>query len=127
MITTQICARLPSTFLDFLSSRLAKYAENSELEREAKIARNRALIEQLDIKNAAALVAPGPATKAKTSAKPKAKPVQPLKRERKVVDDAPRRVSARLRSAMIDPDETPAQKRKREVHFFLPKIALDLR
>jgi hypothetical protein len=34
------------------------------------------------------------------------------------VDDTPRRVSARLRSAMIDPDETPTQKRKREVRSF---------
>lgn len=123
MITTQTCARLPSTFLDFLSSRSAKYAENSELEREAKIARNRALIEQLDIKNVAASVA-GPATKAKASAKPKAKPVQPIKREKRVVDDAPRRVSARLRIAMIDPDETPAQKRKREVRSFYLAVLL---
>jgi hypothetical protein len=94
-------------------------ARNSELEREAKIARNRALIEQLELKNAVASVAPGPATKAKVSAKPKAKPIQPIKREKRIVDDAPRRVSARLRSAMIDPDETPTQKRKREVRSFL--------
>ncbi|KAF8478549.1 WD40 repeat-like protein [Russula ochroleuca] len=91
-----------------------------ELEREAKIARNRALIEQLDLKNAAASVT-GPTTKTKTSAKPKpppkpkAKPVQPIKREKRTVDDTPRRVSARLRkSTTIDPDETPARKRKRE-------------
>ena len=64
---------------------------------------------------------PGPATKAKASAKPKpapkpkAKPVQPIKREKKSVDQTPRRVSARLRRSTIDPNETPARKRKREV------------
>ena len=34
------------------------------------------------------------------------------------MDDAPRRASARLRRAMIDPDETSTQKRKREVRSF---------
>jgi WD repeat-containing protein 76 len=52
----------------------------------------------------------------KPTPKPKAKPVQPIKREKKILNDyIPRRVSARLRRT--DPDETLAQKRKREVRF----------
>lgn len=120
IIAIQTCPRLPSTYLDFLRSGLATWSENSELEREAKIARNRALIEQLDLKNAAASVTPRATPKAKVSAtpkptpKPKAKPVQPIKREKRILDDyTPRRVSARLRRT--DPDETLVQKRKREV------------
>ena len=68
----------------------------------------------------------GPVNKAKVSAKPKpppkpkAKPVQPIKREKRAVDEAPRRVSARLRRSTIDPNETPAQKRKREVRSSYP-------
>lgn len=88
-----------------------------ELEREANIARNRALIEQLQLKSASASVA----EKAKVSAKPKqqqkakAKPVQSIKKEKRSVDKTLRRSSARLRnSSTVDPDETPAQKRKRE-------------
>jgi len=46
--------------------------------------------------------------------KPNAKPVQPAKRKRKE-EEAPRRQSARLRKAVIDPNETPAQRKKREV------------
>lgn len=101
-----------------------KYSRNSELEREAKVARNRALIEQLELKSAAEAVAPGPATKTKVSTKSKAKPVQPIKREKRIVDDAPRRVSARLRRGTTDPDETPIQKRKREVRSFKKNIRL---
>ncbi|KAI9507377.1 WD40 repeat-like protein [Russula earlei] len=90
-----------------------------ELEREAKIARNRALIEQLQLKNASASVR-GAATNAKAPAKskpapkPKAKPVQPIKREKRLVEDTPRRVSERLRRSTIELATTPAQKRKRE-------------
>ncbi|KAI9466345.1 WD40 repeat-like protein [Lactarius psammicola] len=91
-----------------------------ELEREANIARNRALIEQLQLKSASALVTEN----AKVSTKPKPKqqqksksrPVQPIKKEKRIVQEAPRRSSARLRgsASTVDPDETPAQKRKRE-------------
>lgn len=53
--------------------------------------------------------------------KPNAKPVQPAKRKRKdLEEEAPRRQSARLRKAVVNPNETPAERRKREVgslHF----------
>lgn len=79
-----------------------------EIEREANIARNRALLEQLGIKDASVQlgIAPKP--------KPKTKPVQPAKRlKRERVEETPRRQSARLRKEIIDPNETPAQRRKR--------------
>lgn len=83
----------------------------SEREREANIARNRALLEQLELKQAVdSLGFP-----AKAPPKTKAKPVQPTKKVKKEAE-APRRQSARLRSsAAIDPDESPSKKRKREV------------
>ncbi|KAI0306439.1 WD40 repeat-like protein [Multifurca ochricompacta] len=90
-----------------------------ELEREANIARNRALIEQLELKNAAASVTgsvnPKVSAKPKPPQKPRAKPVQPIKREKRILEDTPRRASARLRKSVINlVDETAAQKRKRE-------------
>ncbi|KAI9446323.1 WD40 repeat-like protein [Lactarius indigo] len=78
-----------------------------ELEREANIARNRALIEQLQLKSASASVtekAKVPA-RPKQQQKPKNKPVQPIKKEKRIVQEAPRRTSARLRGST---------KRKRE-------------
>lgn len=45
-----------------------------------------------------------------------AKPVQPAKRKRK--EEVPRRQSARLRKVVVPSNETPAQKKKREVHYF---------
>ncbi|TFK42537.1 WD40-repeat-containing domain protein [Crucibulum laeve] len=82
-----------------------------ELEREANIARNRALLEQLELKQA---VSDLPIPKSKT-AKSKAKPVQPVNRNKREREpEAPRRQSARLRKDTVDPNETPAQKRKRE-------------
>ncbi|KAH7889221.1 WD40-repeat-containing domain protein [Phlebopus sp. FC_14] len=92
-----------------------------ELEREANIARNRALLEQLDLKDAvSSLGVPKPAPK--PAQKPKAKPIQPSakrsKREREAASaaaEAPRRQSARLRKEPeADPNETPAQRRQRE-------------
>lgn len=48
--------------------------------------------------------------------KPVAKPVQPAKRKRKEPEEElPRRQSARLRKTVFDPNETPAQRKKREV------------
>jgi hypothetical protein len=45
-----------------------------------------------------------------------AKPVQPAKRKRKEPEEeAPRRQSARLKKVVVDPNETPEQRRKREV------------
>ncbi|KAI0035101.1 WD40 repeat-like protein [Vararia minispora EC-137] len=85
-----------------------------ELEREANIARNRALLEQLQVKEAvSALGIP-----AKPSPEPKAKPIQPSKKAKakseKEVVEAPRRQSSRLKRAAVDPNESPAKKRKRE-------------
>ncbi|KAG1756714.1 WD40-repeat-containing domain protein [Suillus paluster] len=85
-----------------------------ELEREANIARNRALLEQLDLKDAVTQLGVPP--KPKPAPRTRAKPIQPakkVKREREVVE-APRRQSARLKKEVIDPNETPAQKKQRE-------------
>lgn len=81
-----------------------------EIEREANIARNRALLEQLELTQAVASL-PSKAPKAE----PKAKPVQPSKRSKASKEaEAPRRQSARLRRGAVDPNEAPSQKRKRE-------------
>ncbi|KAJ4487903.1 WD40-repeat-containing domain protein [Lentinula aciculospora] len=81
-----------------------------EREREANIARNRALLEQLELKQAV----DGLGFQKQPSQKAKAKPVQSTKKVKKEAD-APRRQSARLRGAAgIDPNETPLKKRKRE-------------
>lgn len=81
---------------------------HSEAEREANIARNRALIAQLDID----LDIPR-----KPSPKPKAKPAPSTKKRVKRVPApvVPLRQSTRLRKTAPDPNESPAKKRKREV------------
>ncbi|KAL1712101.1 WD40-repeat-containing domain protein [Schizophyllum commune] len=89
-----------------------------ELEREANIARNRALLAALELDNASKDLGfpakPPPDAKKDT---PKAKPVQPRKkRERKEETPVPRRQSTRLRTT-IDPNESPSKKRKREADF----------
>lgn len=85
----------------------------SEQEREANIARNRALLEQLELKDAVATL--GVSVKPKPAPKPKAKPVPATRRvKRELTEEAPRRQSARLRKdLLVDPNETPAQRRKR--------------
>ncbi|KAF8625806.1 hypothetical protein AX15_005193 [Amanita polypyramis BW_CC] len=85
-----------------------------EIEREANIARNRALLEQLELKQAVEdLGLPKP----KPKAKPTAKPVRPTKRKREKFEvEAPRRQSARLRGA-VDPNESPEKKQKREAEL----------
>ncbi|KIM87143.1 hypothetical protein PILCRDRAFT_815601 [Piloderma croceum F 1598] len=86
-----------------------------ELEREANIARNRALLQELELKEAvSSLGIPKPApAKAKSNAKP-VQPAKKVKRERDE-DTGPRRTSARLKTApLIDPNESPGSKRKRE-------------
>ncbi|KAI0065378.1 WD40 repeat-like protein [Artomyces pyxidatus] len=85
-----------------------------ELEREANIARNRLLLEQLEIKSAVEALGFPSKPKPAAQAKSKAKPVQPAKRVKKEAAETPRRTSARLRRAVVDPTETPAKKRKRE-------------
>ncbi|KAI6128280.1 WD40-repeat-containing domain protein [Pisolithus thermaeus] len=82
-----------------------------EIEREANIARNRALLEELGLKDTSTSLGLPP----KHTPKAKAKPGQPAKRpKREHVEQAPRRLSARLRKEVIDPHETPTQRRKRE-------------
>ncbi|KAG2157168.1 WD40-repeat-containing domain protein [Suillus clintonianus] len=85
-----------------------------ELEREANIARNRALLQELDLKDAVTQLGIPP--KPKPAPRTRAKPIQPakkVKREREVVE-APRRQSARLKKEVVDPNETAAQKKQRE-------------
>ncbi|OBZ75937.1 Trafficking protein particle complex subunit 10 [Grifola frondosa] len=80
-----------------------------EREREATIARNRAILAKLEL-SVAGLDLPVK----KSTPKTRAKPVQPrAKRERKE-PALPTRQSSRLRRVSIDPNETPAAKRKRE-------------
>ena len=104
------------------------YACCSELEREANIARNRTLLQELELKEAvSSLGIPKPAPpKAKSNAKP-VQPSKKVKRERNE-DGGPRRTSARLRTApLIDPNESPGSKRKREVRgYCLVDIGLAL-
>ncbi|KAH7910178.1 WD40-repeat-containing domain protein [Hygrophoropsis aurantiaca] len=93
-----------------IMSELSEY----ELEREANIARNRALLEQLGLDDTAGQLG---VPKAKAPAKTKAKPIQPakrVKREREVEAQAPRRQSSRLKKEVVDLNESPSKKRKRE-------------
>jgi len=97
----------------------------SELERQANIAKNKALLEELELINAVNNVGfskklPPPPPKAKV----KAKPVQPSKRaKREIVEDSgPRRQSARLKRSADDPDESPEKKRARLVRTLLNSI-----
>jgi hypothetical protein len=87
---------------------------DSEKQREANIAKNRALLAQLDLKEAGAGLG-FPASKPKPQKG--AKPVQPSQsRKRKAAEPlAPRRQSSRLKKPVVDPNETPEQRRKREV------------
>ena len=90
----------------------------SELERQANIAKNKALLDELELTDAVDNIGfskkpPPPPPKAKA----KAKPVQPSKRtKREVVEDTgPRRQSARLKRSADDPNESPEKKRARLV------------
>jgi WD repeat-containing protein 76 len=86
----------------------------SEAEREANIARNRALLAQLDV----TLDIP---TKPAAKEKGKAKPAQPARKrvKREEQPALPTRQSTRLRRSAPDPNETPEKKRKREVSVFV--------
>lgn len=101
-----------------------KHAHNvspsaSELEREANIARNKALLQQLELKQAVESLP----SSSKVKAEKKAKPI-PLKtrekRKREPEPEAPRRQSARLRRGQtaIDPNESPRKRAKREVRDY---------
>ncbi|EPT06091.1 hypothetical protein FOMPIDRAFT_1026938 [Fomitopsis schrenkii] len=81
-----------------------------DLEREANIARNRALLAALDVTSDLP-----PVKNQVKPAKSSAKPVQAANRtKRERNSPIPVRQSARLRRTARDPNETPAQKRKRE-------------
>lgn len=98
---------------------------NSELEREANIAKNRILLEQLGIKEAVTNLG------GKASDKKTAKPVQPakrVKRERDSESSLPRRQSRRLltKSQLTDETLTPEERAIREVHDFLILFVIPL-
>ena len=98
--------------------RCIPFSNHSELERQANIARNKALLEELELADAVDNVGftkkpPPPPPKAKPP-KPKPKRVNPEKRG-VVEDTGPRRQSARLKRFAEDPDESPEKKRKRLV------------
>ncbi|KAH9842704.1 WD40 repeat-like protein [Rhodofomes roseus] len=81
-----------------------------ELEREANIAKNRALLATLDV----TADLPPPKKREKT-AQPTAKPVQAAnKTKREKQAPPPVRQSVRLRKPVVDPNESVAKKRKRE-------------
>lgn len=99
----------------------------SELERQANIARNKALLEELELEDAVKNIGipkkqPPPPPKAKA----RAKPVQPAKRlKREVAEDpGPRRQSARLKRSADDPNEGPEKKRARLVRALLDSVAV---
>ncbi|KAI0054131.1 WD40 repeat-like protein [Auriscalpium vulgare] len=89
-----------------------------ELQREANIARNRALIEQLELKSAVEALGFPSKSKSGSATAAKAKPIQPTKRVKKEKEavDTPRRQSTRLKraAAPVDLDESPAKRRRRE-------------
>lgn len=95
----------------------------SELEREANIAKNRALFEDLGLKQAVKDLGTS-----KPAAQTKAKPVQPkarVKRERDEAEFAPRRQSRRLKQQHGDySNETPEERKIREVrrHYRLAMV-----
>jgi len=97
----------------------------SELERQANIARNKALLEELQLVDAVDDIGfsknpPPPPPKAKAKAKP-VKPTNPAKRKA-VEDPGPRRQSARLKRSADDPNESPEKKRARLVRDLLNAV-----
>ncbi|PAV23918.1 WD40 domain containing protein [Pyrrhoderma noxium] len=84
-----------------------------ELEREANIARNQALLEQI-FQGEESLVSRKRKVEEDKANKKQAKPVGSEKRVKRETLDPPRRQSARLRREVVDPNESPAQRRKRE-------------
>jgi hypothetical protein len=84
-----------------------------EFERERNIARNKALLEQLNLKQAVDDLIP---VKTKP-VKSQAKPIQSAKtkRPREDTTDGPRRQSARLQKDVVDPNESPSKRKRREV------------
>ncbi|KAJ7774894.1 WD40-repeat-containing domain protein [Mycena metata] len=89
-----------------------------ELERQKNIDRNKALLEQLQLRQAVQDLVPAKPKAPKAPAKSQAKPVQSTKakRPREETSEGPRRQSARLRQ-VIDPDESPSKRQKREAEL----------
>ena len=87
---------------------------SSERERQANIARNRALLEELELQENVSQLGIG--AQQKPEPKKKAVPIQPAKKVKKEKAEAvaPRRQSLRLRATGVDPNESPSRKRKRE-------------
>lgn len=98
---------LPCPSLLWIDSDIVNVDRDSEAEREAIIAKNRALLAELDV----TLDIPK-----RESPRPKAKPVQPSKKiKRESVPAVPLRQSTRLKRSLPDANESPAKRRKREV------------
>lgn len=103
------------------------FLDLSELERQANIARNKALLEDLELADAVNNI--GFSKKPPLlppKAKAKAKPVQPVKRAKREVfeDPGPRRQSARLKRSADDPNEGPEKKRARLVSTLINPAAI---
>jgi hypothetical protein len=90
-----------------------KLISRSERDKEANIARNRALLAELELEEAISDIS----KQKQVAEKSKAKPVQSVKRVKKVVEtQLPLRQSSRLkRAAAVDLNESPAKRLKREV------------
>ncbi|KAJ6630858.1 WD40-repeat-containing domain protein [Mycena sp. CBHHK59/15] len=86
-----------------------------EIEREKNIARNKALLEQLQLKQAVEDLVPAQSKAAKSQVKP----IQPRKpkRPREETTEGPRRQSARLRKEIVDPNESPTKRKRREAEM----------
>lgn len=93
------------------------------MEREANIAKNRALFEDLGLKDAVKSLGVA-------SAKPQnstAKPVQPKRVKREREEEAPRRQSRRLLTKLHgDLNETPEERKQREVYVISPQLYIQI-
>ncbi|KDQ11727.1 hypothetical protein BOTBODRAFT_114091, partial [Botryobasidium botryosum FD-172 SS1] len=84
-----------------------------ERQREANIAQTRALLDELNLKEAASALGLSSADDGGATA-PKAKPVQPRETKPRIKAELPRRQSSRIHKASIPLNETPAERKKRE-------------
>ncbi|KAJ7709851.1 WD40-repeat-containing domain protein [Mycena rosella] len=92
-----------------------------ELERERNIARNKALLQQLQIKQVSLKPTQAVDDLIPVKSKPatQAKPIQSAKtkRPREAGPEAPRRQSTRLRKEAADPNESPSKRKRREAEL----------
>jgi hypothetical protein len=82
-------------------------------------------LEQLELKQAVAdLGITKTKAKAPANTTTKAKPVQPSKRAKRERSEmeAPRRQSSRLKKDVIDPNESPSRRKRREVILLVPPV-----